>query len=309
MLLAQDPKLLLVDEPVAGMTDAETEQTAELLKDIAKDHSVVVVEHDMAFVRALGVQGDRAARRLGAGGRLASTRSAPTSASSKSIWDDERMTTCSTIDSHRSVLRRRAGAARRLADGRDRARSPACSAATASARPSCCAPSSASSRSARGTHHCATAQDITALHAVRAGAARHRLRAAGPRDLPAADRARRTSRPASRRCRAATAHDPGRDLRAVPGAEDHAGPARRRPVRRPAAAARHRPRAGDAAAAARARRADRGHPALDHQGHRPRHRLPARARARWRSCWSSSISTSPASSPTISPSWSAARSC
>jgi urea transport system ATP-binding protein len=56
MLLGQDPKLLLVDEPVAGMTDAETAQTAELLRDIAKDHSVVVVEHDMDFVRALGVR-------------------------------------------------------------------------------------------------------------------------------------------------------------------------------------------------------------------------------------------------------------
>jgi urea transport system ATP-binding protein len=54
MLLAQDPKLLLVDEPVAGMTDAETEKTAELLVAIARDHAVVVVEHDMAFVRALG---------------------------------------------------------------------------------------------------------------------------------------------------------------------------------------------------------------------------------------------------------------
>jgi urea transport system ATP-binding protein len=54
MLLAQDPKLLLVDEPVAGMTDAETEATASLLTRIAKDHAVVVVEHDMAFVRALG---------------------------------------------------------------------------------------------------------------------------------------------------------------------------------------------------------------------------------------------------------------
>jgi urea transport system ATP-binding protein len=54
MLLAQDPKLLLVDEPVAGMTDAETEQTAQLLSTIARDHAVVVVEHDMAFVRALG---------------------------------------------------------------------------------------------------------------------------------------------------------------------------------------------------------------------------------------------------------------
>ena len=53
MLLMQDPDLLLVDEPVAGMTDAETEQTAELLKRVAGDHSVVVVEHDMEFVRSL----------------------------------------------------------------------------------------------------------------------------------------------------------------------------------------------------------------------------------------------------------------
>jgi urea transport system ATP-binding protein len=56
MLLAQDPKLLLVDEPVAGMTDAETMTTAELLRDIAKDHTVIVVEHDMEFVRRLGVK-------------------------------------------------------------------------------------------------------------------------------------------------------------------------------------------------------------------------------------------------------------
>jgi urea transport system ATP-binding protein len=54
MLLMQDPDLLLVDEPVAGMTDAETEETAILLKEIAKTRSVVVVEHDMEFVRALG---------------------------------------------------------------------------------------------------------------------------------------------------------------------------------------------------------------------------------------------------------------
>jgi urea transport system ATP-binding protein len=54
MLMAQDPQLLLVDEPAAGMTDAETMRTAELLRDIAGQHSVVVVEHDMEFVRALG---------------------------------------------------------------------------------------------------------------------------------------------------------------------------------------------------------------------------------------------------------------
>lgn len=56
MLLAQDPKLLLVDEPAAGMTDAETAQTAELLLRISRDHSVIVVEHDMAFVRDLDVK-------------------------------------------------------------------------------------------------------------------------------------------------------------------------------------------------------------------------------------------------------------
>jgi len=53
MLLMQDPELLLVDEPVAGMTDAETVQTADLLRLISKSHSVVVVEHDMEFVRSL----------------------------------------------------------------------------------------------------------------------------------------------------------------------------------------------------------------------------------------------------------------
>ena len=56
MLLAQDPKLLLVDEPVAGMTDVETHQTAELLKEINRDKTVVVVEHDMTFARELGVK-------------------------------------------------------------------------------------------------------------------------------------------------------------------------------------------------------------------------------------------------------------
>jgi urea transport system ATP-binding protein len=56
MLLAQDPQLLLVDEPVAGMTDAETEQTAALLREINRTRTVVVVEHDMAFVRALAVK-------------------------------------------------------------------------------------------------------------------------------------------------------------------------------------------------------------------------------------------------------------
>lgn len=53
MLLAQDPKLLLVDEPAAGMTNEEREHTTALLKRLAKSHAVVVVEHDMEFVRRL----------------------------------------------------------------------------------------------------------------------------------------------------------------------------------------------------------------------------------------------------------------
>ena len=53
MLLAQEPELLLVDEPAAGMTDAETMETARLLRSIAGTRTVIVVEHDMEFVRAL----------------------------------------------------------------------------------------------------------------------------------------------------------------------------------------------------------------------------------------------------------------
>ncbi|CAA0118236.1 urea ABC transporter ATP-binding protein UrtD [Zhongshania aliphaticivorans] len=53
MLIVQGPELLLVDEPAAGMTDHETMETAALLKEINKDHTVVVVEHDMDFIKAL----------------------------------------------------------------------------------------------------------------------------------------------------------------------------------------------------------------------------------------------------------------
>lgn len=53
MLLMQDPKLLLLDEPVAGMTDEETMRTAELFLSLKGKHSLMVVEHDMAFIRAI----------------------------------------------------------------------------------------------------------------------------------------------------------------------------------------------------------------------------------------------------------------
>ena len=53
MLLVADPRLLLVDEPVAGMTPQETERTAELLTSLAGERTVIVVEHDMEFVRSI----------------------------------------------------------------------------------------------------------------------------------------------------------------------------------------------------------------------------------------------------------------
>lgn len=53
MVILQDPSLLLVDEPVAGMTDRETEQTGVLLQSLAQKHAIVVIEHDMEFVRQI----------------------------------------------------------------------------------------------------------------------------------------------------------------------------------------------------------------------------------------------------------------
>ena len=56
MLLVLEPRLILLDEPVAGMTDAETDKTAELCLELAGRHSVVVVEHDMEFVSKIAGQ-------------------------------------------------------------------------------------------------------------------------------------------------------------------------------------------------------------------------------------------------------------
>jgi len=53
MLILSDPELLLVDEPAAGLTDEETVLTAELLLELQEDHSIIVIEHDMEFVRLL----------------------------------------------------------------------------------------------------------------------------------------------------------------------------------------------------------------------------------------------------------------
>src|SRR5439155_5100948 len=56
MLMAQEPELLLVDEPVAGMSPRESERTGELLLALARKHSLIVIDHDMTFVRQIAMK-------------------------------------------------------------------------------------------------------------------------------------------------------------------------------------------------------------------------------------------------------------
>ncbi len=101
---------------------------------------------------------------------------------------------------------------------------------------------------------------------------RARLRAPGPRDLSPAD-GEGKSRNRLRSAEAGSTLDPRRYLQSVSGTSDDARPEGRRPFGRPAAAARDRSRSRDAPENTGAGRADRGHPAVDHQGHRPRDQI------------------------------------
>ena len=116
MLLMQEPELLLVDEPVAGMTDAETERTAELLRHIAQTRSVIVVEHDMEFVRALDVK----VTVLHEGSVLVGGFAGKGAERPKSHRSLSGAVRHARSARRQCVLRRQPGAARCIADRRDR---------------------------------------------------------------------------------------------------------------------------------------------------------------------------------------------
>ena len=217
MLLAQEPKLLLVDEPVAGMTDAETQQTAELLKEINRDRTVVVVEHDMAFVRELGVK----VTCLHEGSVLAEGTIDQVSAERarrRSVSGAVRpMLDVNAIDLHYGAAQALRAVSLKAEPGKvtcvlGRNGVGKTSLLRALDRPAADQP--------RHDHH-GKASDITAPAAARARPARHRLCAAGPRDLSAAHR-RGKSRNRLRAAQARGPHRSGRRVFAVPGARDHA---------------------------------------------------------------------------------------
>ena len=322
MLIAQDPKLLLVDEPVAGMTDAESMTTAELLQGHRQG------PHGDRGRARHGVraparrQGHGAARRLGAGRRHRSTRSAPTSAWWRFIWGGERIVIrgdsrmrIAGTPGPRVRLKRRIWALGPW-------RLPCCSLACALARDDrgtggdvltvesidlhygaaqalrhvSVTPSAGKITCVLGRNGVGKSSLLRAIvghqpvsarqhplrrpghhpHAgPRAGAARHRLRAAGPRDLPAADRA---GEPRDRLCPPAAAAD-ARSRTSCSSCFPCSSPCSAGAAAiSPAASSSSSPSPAPSSCspAARARRADRGHPALHHQGHRPRHHLSAR---------------------------------
>ena len=271
MLLAQEPKLLLVDEPVAGMTDAETRQTAELLKEINRDKTVIVVEHDMTFVRELGVKVTclhegtvhrRRHDRSGLGER----------ARDRSVSGTLTMLEVNAIDLHYGAAQALRGVSL-IAEpgkvtcvlGRNGVGKTSLLRALVGQHPVSKGTIEFDGkditrlkpyeRARRGIAYVPQGREIFPLLTVE-----ENLKT-GFAPLPRGER-----------------NIPDDVFSLFPVLNSMLRPARRRPLRRPAAAARDRPRAGDAAAAAAARRADRGHPALDHQGHRPRHLLSAQSR-------------------------------
>ena len=284
MLLMQEPRVLLLDEPVAGMTDEETERTGELCNTLAGKHSVIVVEHDMDFVAGIA----RKVTVLHEGSVLA--EGSMDAGAERPARDRSLSGPLTMLSDTRASINTTAAATR--------------CATSASTFPAGCT----TLLGRNGVGKTTLLKCLMGLVPVRSGTLA--LDGADITALTPHARARlgigyvpqgreifpRLTVEENLRMGLATkgrgAAIPAQIFDMFPVLKDMLAPARRRPLRRAAAAARHRPRAGDAAEAADPGRAHRGHPAFDHQGHRARDPHCSRSRARWRSCWWSSTTIS-----------------
>ena len=266
MLLIQDPELLMLDEPVAGMSVSERVKTAELLNRIIKDRSVIVIEHDMKFVEDIAhkvtvlhqgkilsegsmeqvqerSQGHRSLSRplsehrqgapacwLSPDLHVAYGQSEVLHGLNVSVAPNEIVAIMGRNGMGKTTLMKSLMGILPTKSG-----SVTMDGAELSTLQSY-------ERVAKGLAYVPQGRMIFSDHD---GEGEHR------------DRPRRLGRARGAR----------RHLRAVSGAAGDEGPPRRQSLRRPAAAARDRARAGHQAQGAAARRADRGHPAVDHQGH------------------------------------------
>jgi ABC-type glutathione transport system ATPase component len=143
MLLMQEPKLLLLDEPVAGMSDEETERTAELFLSLAGEHSLVVVEHDMDFRRARSRARSRCCTKAACSpkGRWTGAERSSRCISERviEVYSGALMRCCSNLSTKLNQYYGGSHILRDVSFECPPARCTRCSAATASARRRCCA--------------------------------------------------------------------------------------------------------------------------------------------------------------------------
>ena len=295
MLLMQSPQLLLVDEPVAGMTPQEIERTAELLTSLAGEHSVVVVEHDMEFVRSIAKTRHRAARRA-------------------ACWPKAAWTKCRTIPSDRSVPGR-------MSDARDQGTQPVLRRQPHPVGCDLTVPHGSCTvlmgRNGMGKttllqmHHGACCRPRSgSIHVRRRGPARAAGRARARLGIGYVPQGREifsqltveeNLRIGLGACARTRRKDvPEHIFEMFPVLKQMATAPRRRSVRRPAAATGHRPRAGDRAEAADPRRTHRRHSAQHRARDRRRDHAPEPRRGPDRVCWWSRSCRSRGASPATS---------
>ena len=263
MLLIQDPELLMLDEPVAGMSVSERTKTAELLKQIIKNRSVIVIEHDMKFVEEHRASGDGAAPGQGAGRRRHAVGAIQSESEGSLSWSLRTRERCSRFAISRR-LRAERGSSRHRSRGHAGRNRRARRGGNGMGK-STLMKSLIGVMPARSGQIVVDGTDVTALAHPSARCPRPRLRPAGPADLRHDDgQGEHRDRP--RRDR--QARNSARDFRSLSDPRGFRAPARRQPLGRPAAAARHRAGAGERSEGPAAGRADRGHPAIDHQGYR-----------------------------------------